>query len=211
MKSLIDQDTLNWLFRLLIIGSAFIALFSVFDNTPFIVRAIGNLLIAGALMFLIDIDGGSIFKRLYFSVLAIWIVILVHSGTGFIDKSKDATEAFQTITFFIYAVSLVSIPLFTKAMQILSRSANEIDLEKDWRNLTRLSVTYYSIPFIAFFGTSIGRTIGAEVTLFYGITEGSNLPEDLVKYGVRALFFVPIVLVILEIRKTRDRVINVAP
>jgi len=211
MRTFIDRDTSNWLFGLAVVGAVLIALYSIFDSTPFLVRAIGNLAVTGALMFLFDIDGGPSYKRMYFSVLAIWIVILLYSGIGFIEVSPAFTQVSQTITFLIYALSLISLPLFAKAMQSLSKSANETDLERDWKNLARFSAVYYCIPIIAFIGTFIGGSLGMEVKLFYGITEGSNVPEDLVKYGVRVLFFVPIALIILGLRKTRNSVISVAP
>jgi hypothetical protein len=207
----VDRDTFNSLYRLLISGVVFIALFSIFDNTPFIVRAIGDLFVVGGLLFLIDVDGGAQFKRFYWAALTIWIIIMIHAGVAFIAKSKESLEIFQTITFLMYALSLLSVPLFARAMQLLSGTANTPELEKNWKSLTWFSATYYVIPFVAFLGTSVGRAVGADVHLFYGVEETSNVPVDIVKYLLRVLFFLPLVLAIVRIHKTREVMLRVAP
>lgn len=210
MSSLVDRDTFNWLFRLALCGAIFIALFSIFDNTPFVVRAIGDLFTCGALLFLVDIEGGQRFKRLYRMALYVWVVILIHAGIAFIAKQKEALEVFQTITYLVYALTLLSLPLFTQAMGELSAVAKAIDLERTWKKLTRFSATYYFIPFVAFVGSFAARVAGGEAHLFYGVEDTSNIPADLVKYVLRLLFLIPPSLVIITIHKTRKVMLSIA-
>ncbi|HTK81229.1 MAG TPA: hypothetical protein VL633_02975 [Bacteroidota bacterium] len=204
MGTNIDKDSLNWLFRLLAIGTALIALFSLFDNALFIFRALGNLFVFGALFFLIDMEAGSSFKRFYLLVLIIWGVVLCHSVLGFVEASEQANYTFLTITFFIYAITLLSLPLFSVAMGALCGAANASEFEEKWKKLTKFSAFYYALPFLAFLIVSIGRALGAEVNLTYGVTDTSPISAEVLKYGLRLLFFVPPVWILINLAKVRS-------
>jgi len=208
---MLDKETLTWLFRLTIIGTILIALFSVFDTTPFIIRAIGNLFVLGGLLFLIDVEGGTKFKRTYWSVLVIWFVVVCHSGIAFITKSEQINELFKTITFFIYAIVLLSIPLFTHTMRILSAVANVSEIEMYWKKLTRFSFIYYILPIIAFLGAFVGQAMGGEVQLYFGVEKTSNIPLEFVKYSLRLLFFTPPLLIIIKLHKIRHTYFSTLP
>jgi hypothetical protein len=200
----VDKEAWNWFLRLGTAGTAFIALFSIPDGIPFVTRIIGNLLVVGALLFLIDVEAGPKFRRAYWTILVVWIIVLCHSVGGLIQKSNSATEAYQTISYTVYAAALFSIPLLCVAMQRLCATGSSPNLEGQWSHLTRQSFRYYALPIVFFLGTSIVRIAGAEIKIFYERTDTSLLSIGLVMCCVRALFFVPPVLIILKLWKTRE-------
>ena len=137
-------------------------------------------------------------------MLIIWGMIVCHSAGGFIGKSPSATVTFQTITFSIYAVALLSVVLFSWAMRQLCEEAKLNELAKTWKTITRVSASYYTLPFVAFFGTFFGRAVGAEVQLIYGIDDTSGLPAIIAQYVIRVLFFLPPTLILVTVRETRQ-------
>lgn len=165
MTTPLDRDTFKWLLRLLVVGAALIGLFSLFDFTPFFVRALGNALVVGGLLFLFDVQASGSFKRLYYILLIVWIVILVHSGLAFVLKEPKAVELFGTITFLLYALALATIPLFTAMIRVLIAIPDAASLRHRWKVLTRFSGIYYLIPFVAFLAVFLGRAVGADVEL----------------------------------------------
>ena len=180
-----DRDTLNWLYRLLIAGAVFIAIYSIFDSAPFFVRAIGNVLVLGALLFLVDVQASNKFRKLFWAASTIWSIIVCHSAVGFVGKSPSAATVFQTITYSIYAIALLSVVLFSWAMRQLCIDPRLNDLGQSWKTITRVSATYYSLPFVAFLGMFVGRAVGAEVQLIYGVDETSSIPASVAQYLIR--------------------------
>jgi hypothetical protein len=165
----------------------------------------------GGLLFLMDIDGGVQFKCFYWSTVTIWVAVLIHAGLAFLGMAEERLAAFQTVTFLMYALSLLSVPLFCRAMEALAAAANSAELERDWKMLTRLSALYYILPFIAFLAASIVQASGTEVQLYYGVKDSNLIPAAVVKYGVRVLFFLPPVFLVLRVRKSREVMLRVAP
>ncbi len=206
-----DRDSSNWLFILAILGITLIFLFSIFDTTPFIVRTIGNLCVLGSLLFLFDVQGGTSFKRTYWGVLVIWGSVLIHSLIAFIIRGETALQVFGTVTILMYALTLLSVPMFMRTMRLLSSICGQVELARYWKVRTRFSATYYAVPIVVYLATVAGRALGADVQLFYGAANATDLPGSIVKYGVRALFFLPTLFVIAGLRKTTQVNFEVAP
>jgi len=194
-----DHDSLNWFIRLAIAGAIFIGLFTIFDSVPFLIRAIGNIFVFGALLFLFDISTEPLFRKLYLTVLSIWVLILVHSGLAFIEMPEDVIKVFRSFTFLIYALSFISLPLFTLSISKYLKQTNSTS-SRSWLLLTMLLSAFYLVPTVAFLGTFVLQRTGMTVQLNMGLGN-LNLIMDVNPFAsiIRALFLLPPIAILIGI------------
>jgi len=204
MTGTLDKDSLNWLLRLSVVGSVLIGVYSVFQGVTFLVRALGNLSILGALLFMIDIKSDRVFMIPYRIVLGVWCMVLCHSAFGFVRMTDQAVQVLTTVTFAIYAFELLSVPLFTYAMTSLCAHLGATELERNWKRLTRFSAIYYIMPIVAFLAISVGRAIGAEIGLIYQVEDTATVPAAFLDALFRLLFFIPPTAVMVLLYRTRN-------
>ena len=200
----IDRDTINWIYWLIIIGVILIALFSGFEFIPFFVRAVGNIFILGALLFLIDIDGGQEFKIYYWSIFVIWSIVLIQTGISYLTVSPEFNEIFTNVLFLVYALVFLSVPLFCQAMRYLCLVSCNLVLGNYWKKVAIFSASFYVLPFLSFIIIFVGRSFGYNIGLHYGINDPNSIFAEPSRIFVRLLLFIPLIIVIMQLYRMRN-------
>jgi hypothetical protein len=211
MKTKLDADTLNWMMRLFGFGLIVIGIYLIFEYIPYTIRILGNVIIMGGLLFLMDIEGGKKFKMYYRFMISIWIIIVIHSFFFFILNTTEEVALFRNYNFLSGAISLLSTFLFFRSMHEYCLFNNLNEQKLSWSNAGNITIGFYILPFIGFVIVGIARLMGKNVELFYGLNKSIPIPVTISELLFRLLFFVLPALLLLKLNRLKKSLLNVVP
>jgi hypothetical protein len=199
-----DRDSFGWFFWLLVIGSVFIALFTLFRAAPYIILLFASIFVSAALWFIYDYECGRSYKLIHKSLLVVWSINILFSAFSFAHFGDFQAPVINIINPLVYFLSWVSAILFARMMFHISQSANLETMAKKWKLLTIQTAFFYSIPIIVFFSVFVARALKYSAEIELWTDSGFVLSSSHFEYLIRIVNLIPLIIILINIYQTRE-------